>query len=118
VSTALGSWLGKPLRAVRLLSRRHGTSGGPRSSALYDVSLASSFLALGEVEEACRVAGAVVIGAVALGSARIHTALRRLHPDLVRHRNVAAVREYEERAGAAFRRMRDVRVRGRPESTK
>jgi transcriptional regulator with XRE-family HTH domain len=89
--------LGRPLRAARRLSDpRPGL--GPRTSALYAAWLARSYLELGEVELACRVAMRGLRSAVRSGSARAATALRHLHPLLLRHRDVPAVRGYERLA--------------------
>jgi transcriptional regulator with XRE-family HTH domain len=86
--------LGRPLRAVRLLSRPRGEIG-PRTAALYGVWLARSYVELGEVEEACRVAGRALVDAAASGSVRVADALRHLHPVLVRYGKVVTVREFE-----------------------
>ena len=86
--------LGRPLRASRLLSQpRHRI--GPRTAALYGGCLARSYLALGEVEDACRVARRALRDAVAAGSSRAVVALRHLHPLVLRHRDLTAVRGYE-----------------------
>jgi transcriptional regulator with XRE-family HTH domain len=80
--------LGRPLRAVRMLTNRSG--GGPRSSALYGCWLARAYVGLGEVEEARRVMGRVRIQAAGVGSVRVEGA--------VRHRLLADVDE-ADRAG-------------------
>jgi transcriptional regulator with XRE-family HTH domain len=97
--------LGRPLRAARLLTARGG--GGPRSAALYGGWLARALVALGELEEACQVASRALLDAVSVGSARAVDSVRHLHPVLLRHRDVPAVRDYEVRAEAAFARMAD-----------
>lgn len=86
--------LGRPLRAVRLLSRQRADTG-PRTAALYGVCLARSYVHIGEVEQACRVAGRALADAVASGSARAADGIRHLHPMLLLCGRVAAVREYE-----------------------
>jgi transcriptional regulator with XRE-family HTH domain len=96
--------LGRPLRAVRLLSRPRGDVGS-RAAALYGVWLARSYVELGEVEEACRVAGRALVDAAASGSVRTADALRHLHPVLVRYGRVAAVRELERLAEETAARM-------------
>jgi tetratricopeptide (TPR) repeat protein len=96
--------LGRPLRAVRLLAERR-TAVGPRSAALYDVWLARSYVELGEVEQACRVAGRALSAAVSAGSVRVADAMRHLQPLLLRYREVSAVREYERLAGWAVMRL-------------
>jgi hypothetical protein len=67
-------------------------------------------VALGEVDEACRVAGRALADAAASGSARAAAAVRHLHPLLLRHGRVAAVREYERQvallSGAVAERRR------------
>jgi transcriptional regulator with XRE-family HTH domain len=87
--------LGRPLRAVRLLSRPRDNAG-PRTTALYGAWLARSYVELGEVDEACRVAGRALADAAASGSVRAADALRHLQPMLVRYGRVKAVREYEQ----------------------
>lgn len=89
--------LGRPLRACQLLAKpRPGI--GPRTDALYGGYLARSYLELGEVEQACRVARRALRAAVAAASSRAVTALRHLHPLLLRHRDLTAVRAYERQA--------------------
>jgi transcriptional regulator with XRE-family HTH domain len=85
--------LGRPLRAAqRLAVPRSGA--GPRTAALYGTWLARSYLELGEVELACRVAMRALRATVRAGSARAATGLRHLHPLLLRHRDVPTVRGY------------------------
>lgn len=86
--------LGRPLRAARRLATpRRGA--GPRTAALYGACLARSYLELGEVELACRVAMRALRNTVRAGSVRAATGLRYLHPVLLQHREVPAVRTYE-----------------------
>jgi hypothetical protein len=94
------SILGRPLRAVQLLAEPR-TATGPRTAALYGAWLARSYVELGEVEQACRVAGRALSAAVSAGSVRAAEAVRRLRPLLLRHRGVPAVREYEQQAEQA-----------------
>jgi transcriptional regulator with XRE-family HTH domain len=94
--------LGRPLRAARLLAppgRARPT--GPRAAAIHAGWLARAYLDLGEVEQACRVAARALRDAVRSGSARAATGLRQLHPVLLRHRELPAVRGYERLAAAA-----------------
>jgi transcriptional regulator with XRE-family HTH domain len=69
--------LGRPLRAVRMLSSRSG-GGGPRSSALYGCWLARAYVGLGEVEEARRVMGRVRVQAAGVGSRRVEGVVRHV----------------------------------------
>ncbi|SDZ06966.1 Helix-turn-helix domain-containing protein [Micromonospora pattaloongensis] len=62
--------LGRPLRAAPLLAAAVSRGGPPRSRALYGAWLAGTYAALGESDEACRVAGAALLDAVRAGSAR------------------------------------------------
>jgi transcriptional regulator with XRE-family HTH domain len=92
--------LRRPVRAVgRLAEPRPAV--GPRTAALYGTWLARACLQLGEVELACRIASRGLRNAVRAGSARAATGLRHLHPLLLRHRDLPAVRDYERLAAAA-----------------
>jgi tetratricopeptide (TPR) repeat protein len=72
-----------------------------RSRVFCRTVLASARLALGEVEQACALAGEALRGAVEMRSARaleyVHDFSRRLQP----YRDSPAVRTFHERAGAA-----------------
>jgi transcriptional regulator with XRE-family HTH domain len=76
--------LGRPLRAVRMLTNRSG-SGGPRSSALYGCWLARSYMELGELEEARRVMGRVRVQVAGVGSVRVEGVVRGLGAEVGRH---------------------------------
>lgn len=91
--------LGRPMRAAPLLTlpSRHR---GPRGCALYGGWLARAYLELGEVEQACEVAASAWTHAVRAGSPRAATILKQVHPLLVRHRELPAVRGYERLAAA------------------
>jgi hypothetical protein len=69
--------LGRPFRAVRMLTSRSG-GGGPRSSALYGCWLARAYVDLGEAEEARRIMARLRSQVVAAGSVRVEAALRHL----------------------------------------
>jgi hypothetical protein len=77
--------LGRPLRAVRMLTSRDG-SGRPRSAALYGCWLARAYAGLGEIEEAQRVTARVRLQAAGAGSIRVEAALRHLRAETGRHR--------------------------------
>jgi hypothetical protein len=94
--------LGRPMRAAPLLATPR-PAAGPRTAALYAGWLARAYLDLGEVEQACDVAAAAWPDAIRAGSARVVTVLRQLHPLLLRHRDVTAVRGYERLAAVAAR---------------
>lgn len=86
--------LGRPLRAVELLAQpRRGV--GPRTISLYQGCLARAYVDVGEVELACRIARRALREAVRAGSVRAAAGLRSLHPVLLRHRDLPAVRGYE-----------------------
>lgn len=65
----------------------------------------SGYVELGEVEQACRVAGRALSAAVSAGSVRVADAMRRLQPLLLRYREVPAVHEYARQAELAARHM-------------
>ncbi|MEH0937342.1 transcriptional regulator, partial [Micromonospora sp. CPCC 205543] len=94
--------LGRPAPAVPLL-RAVRDAGRPRSAAIYGGWLARGLLQLGEVEQACAVAGAAVLDAVRAGSARAVTPLAELERRLRAHRTEPAVRRYATLLGDARR---------------
>jgi transcriptional regulator with XRE-family HTH domain len=105
--------LGRPLRAIRLLAApRRGV--GPRTAAIYGTWLARCYTEVGEHEQAARVAWRATREAVRAGSARAAGELRRLHPTLLRHRYLPAVRAYEHLVAAAEPRLPAPAGRGRP----
>jgi hypothetical protein len=104
--------LGRPLRAASLLTGPRRRLG-PRTAALYGSCLARNYLAVGEIEQACRVARQALRDAVAAGSVRATTGLRHLHPMLLRHRDLTAVRGYE-RIAANWAPYLPAPVWGRP----
>lgn len=105
--------LGRPLRAARLLAAPR-TGAGPRTASIYASWLARCYLEVGEVEQACRVARRALHDAVRAGSVRAAAALRQLHPMLLRHRDLPAVRRYEYVLATATRYLPAPATRGRP----
>jgi transcriptional regulator with XRE-family HTH domain len=88
---------GRPLRAAPLLADAVGRAGlGPRTAALYAVWLTRCQAQLGEVERACATVVCALTMTVASGSARVAADLKRLHPLLLHHRDLPAVRRYEQ----------------------
>ncbi|NYF54296.1 helix-turn-helix domain-containing protein [Micromonospora purpureochromogenes] len=85
--------LGRPRPALPLL-RAARRGGRPRRAAVYGGWLARGLLQLGEVEQACAVAGAALLDAVRAGSARAATPLVELERRLAAHRTEPAVRRY------------------------
>ncbi|MGK5445489.1 helix-turn-helix domain-containing protein [Micromonospora sp. URMC 105] len=85
--------LGRPRPALPLL-RAARRAGRPRRAAVYGGWLARGLLQLGEVEQACAVAGAALLDAVRAGSARAATPLAELERRLAAHRGEPAVRRY------------------------
>lgn len=92
--------LGRPLRASQHLPEHFLPGTGPRTVALYSLWRVRCLLALGEVERGCHLATLTLKRIVAAGSVRAVEALRRLHPLLLRHRDVPVVRRYERRVAA------------------
>jgi transcriptional regulator with XRE-family HTH domain len=88
---------GRPLRAAPLLADAAGRGGlGTRTAALYAIWLTRSHVQLGEVERACATVVSALTMTVASGSARVAADLNRLHPLLLQHRDLPAVRRYEQ----------------------
>jgi transcriptional regulator with XRE-family HTH domain len=88
---------GRPLRAAPLLADAAGRAGlGTRTAALYAVWLTRCHVELGEMERACATVVSALTMAVASGSARVAADLNRLHPLLLKHRDLPAVRRYEQ----------------------
>lgn len=85
--------MGRPLRATRYLTSVRGR--GPRAAALYGACLARSYLALGEYEQASRLARRVLHDALRSGSARAANGLHQLRPLLRQHRDLTAVRGFD-----------------------
>jgi hypothetical protein len=92
--------IGRPLRAVRLLSRRQ-VGPGPRTTAVYRIWLARSYVELGEIEQACWVGVAALADTLTAGSAAAASELRNLRPLLKQHSDVQAVRRYAQLADYA-----------------
>ncbi|QSB16267.1 helix-turn-helix transcriptional regulator [Natronosporangium hydrolyticum] len=86
--------LGRPLRALDQLTAAGGRRG-PRGAALYECWMARGYLQVGEYEQAGRLARRAFRNAVTAGSHRAAALLRRLHPMLLRHRDLPTVRAYE-----------------------
>jgi hypothetical protein len=88
---------GRPLRAAPLLADAASRAGlGTRTAALYAVWLTRSYVELGEVERACATVVSALTMTVASGSARVAAELNRLHPLLLKHRDLPAVQRYEQ----------------------
>jgi hypothetical protein len=85
--------LGRPLRAESLL-RAGCRPGQPRTTAVYGAWLARVYLDLGEVEQACAVAGEALLAAVRAGSTRAVGPLAEVGRRLAAHRAEPAVREH------------------------
>ncbi|MEU4567211.1 helix-turn-helix transcriptional regulator [Micromonospora sp. NPDC023956] len=85
--------LGRPLRAEPLL-RAGCRPGQPRASAVYGGWLAHACLDLGEVEQACAVAGEALLAAVRAGSARAAGHLAEVGRRLAAYRTEPAVRRH------------------------
>ncbi|MEH0844139.1 hypothetical protein V6U81_17265, partial [Micromonospora sp. CPCC 205711] len=92
--------LGRPGPAVPLL-RPARRPGRPRNAAVYGGWLARGLLQLGEVEQACAVAGEALLDAVRTGSARAATPLAELGRRLAEHHAEPAVRRYTALLGEA-----------------
>jgi transcriptional regulator with XRE-family HTH domain len=92
--------IGRPLRAVRLLSPRQ-VGAGPRTTAVYRIWLARCYVELGEVEQACRVGVVALVDTLAAGSVVAASELRNLLPLLRQHSDMPAVRRYARLADYA-----------------
>ncbi|MFI6822677.1 helix-turn-helix domain-containing protein [Micromonospora sp. NPDC050187] len=108
--------LGRPLRAEPLL-RAGCRPGQPRATAVYGGWLARAYLDLGEVEQACAVAGDALLAAVRAGSVRAAGHLIEVGRRLAPHRAEPAVRRHAALVTAARpylpRRVTPPVVRGR-----
>ncbi|BCL12997.1 helix-turn-helix domain-containing protein [Micromonospora sagamiensis] len=108
--------LGRPLRAEPLL-RAGCRSGQPRATAIYGGWLARVYLDLGEVEQACAVAGEALLATVRAGSARAAGHLTEVGRRLAAYRAEPAVRRHAALVTAARpylpRRVTPPVVRGR-----
>ncbi|OZV84663.1 hypothetical protein CA850_02160 [Micromonospora echinospora] len=108
--------LGRPLRAEPLL-RAGCRPGQPRATAVYGGWLARAYLDLGEVEQACAVAGEALLAAVRSGSVRAAGHLAEVGRRLAAQRAEPAVRRHAALVTAARpylpRRVTPPVVRGR-----
>ncbi|WP_416903140.1 transcriptional regulator [Micromonospora echinospora] len=108
--------LGRPLRAEPLL-RAGCRPGQPRATAVYGGWLARAYLDLGEVEQACAVAGEALLAAVRAGSVRATGQLAEVGRRLAAQRAEPAVRRHAALVTAARpylpRRVTPPVVRGR-----
>ncbi|MFE0592374.1 transcriptional regulator [Micromonospora echinospora] len=92
--------LGRPLRAEPLL-RGGCRPGQPRATAVYGGWLARAYLDLGEVEQACAVAGEALLAAVRAGSVRAAGHLAEVGRRLAAQRAEPAVRRHAALVTAA-----------------
>ncbi|XTZ14202.1 helix-turn-helix domain-containing protein [Micromonospora echinospora] len=108
--------LGRPLRAEPLL-RAGCRPGQPRATAVYGGWLARAYLDLGEVEQACAVAGEALLAAVRSGSVRAAGHLAEVRRRLAAQPAEPAVRRHAALVTAARpylpRRVTPPVVRGR-----
>ncbi|WP_234039316.1 transcriptional regulator [Micromonospora coerulea] len=93
--------LGRPAAAAPLLRPAAHSRGRPRRAAIYGGWLARGHLQLGEVEQACAVAGDGLLDAVRSGSPRAAAQLTEVRRRLARHRAEPAVRRYAALLAAA-----------------
>ncbi|SCL37570.1 hypothetical protein GA0070624_5918 [Micromonospora rhizosphaerae] len=93
--------LGRPAPAAPLLHPVVDRRGRPRSAAIYGGWLARGYLQLGEVEQACAVAGNALLDAVRSGSPRAIGPLTEVRRRLAAHRDEPAVRRYAALLAAA-----------------
>ncbi|RZU77245.1 hypothetical protein EV384_5961 [Micromonospora kangleipakensis] len=93
--------LGRPGPAAPLLRPAVHGRGRPRRAAVYGAWLARGHLQLGEVEQACAVAGDALLDAVRSGSPRAVGQLTDVRRRLAAHRDEPAVRRYAALLAAA-----------------
>ncbi|WP_446216092.1 helix-turn-helix domain-containing protein [Micromonospora sp. IBHARD004] len=93
--------LGRPGPAAPLLRAAVHGRGRPRRAAVYGAWLARGHLQLGEVEQACAVAGDALLDAVRSGSPRAIGQLTDVRRRLAAHRDEPAVRRYAALLAAA-----------------
>ncbi|MDG4827113.1 helix-turn-helix domain-containing protein [Asanoa sp. WMMD1127] len=93
--------LGRPARALPLLSRAAERSGQPRTAALDKAWLARARLDAGEAEGAALTAGAAVLDTIRSGSTRAVDLLGAFGDRLAPHGRLPAARDYAELLVAA-----------------
>jgi hypothetical protein len=86
--------LGRPLRAEPLLRNRMTARTGPRTMALDGCWLAEAYLAAGEAEQACAIAGSALLAAVRSGSSRAAARALAQHDRLIGSGAAAPARAY------------------------
>jgi transcriptional regulator with XRE-family HTH domain len=108
--------LGRPARALPLLSRAAARSGQPRTAALDKAWLARARLDAGEAEGALLAAGAAVLDTIRSGSTRALDLLTAFGDLVAPHARLAAARDYADLLVAARpylpRPLRDEPVAG------
>ncbi|GIF76792.1 hypothetical protein Asi02nite_63100 [Asanoa siamensis] len=93
--------LGRPARALPLLSRAAARSGQPRTAALDQAWLARARLDAGEPEGAVLAAGAAVLDTIRSGSTRVLDLLTAFGDRLAPHARLPAARDYADLMVAA-----------------
>ncbi|MGC1211446.1 MAG: hypothetical protein WA890_09330, partial [Micromonospora sp.] len=93
--------LGRPGPATALLQPAVRRPGHPRRAAIYGGWLARGYLQLGEVEQACAVAGEALLDAIRSGSPRALGPLAEVRRRLAAHPHEPAVRRYVALLAAA-----------------
>ncbi|GIF68110.1 hypothetical protein Ais01nite_61450 [Asanoa ishikariensis] len=93
--------LGRPARALPLLSRAAARSGQPRTAALDKAWLARARLDAGEAEGALLVAGAAVLDTIRSGSTRALDLLTAFGDRIAPHARLPAARDYADLLVAA-----------------